>query len=84
MHSKSNEFEYYRAIVPSTFQFDAVLKAVGSSLSFRQTVKVFEGILVLYRTVQQVWECSSNAAILTFAPPALPLPLVESGSLKFL
>ena len=44
IHSDSDdeEIEYYRAIIPSTFQYQAVLKAVGSGLSFRQTVKVLE------------------------------------------
>lgn len=42
IHSDDDEIEYYRAIIPSTFQYEAVLKAVGSGLSFRQTVTVLE------------------------------------------
>ena len=42
MHNEDDEIQYYRAIVPNSFQFDAVIKTIAKGLSFCQTTDVYE------------------------------------------
>jgi hypothetical protein len=41
MHNEHDEI-YYQAIVPNSFQFDAVIKAIAKGLLFHQATEVHE------------------------------------------
>ena len=42
IHNENDETQYYQAIVPNSFQYDAVIKTIAKGLSFRQTTDVYE------------------------------------------
>jgi hypothetical protein len=42
MHNEDDEIQYYQAIFPNSFQYDAVIKTIAKGLSFCQTTYVFE------------------------------------------
>ena len=42
IHNEDDEIQYYWAIVPNSFQYDAVIKTIAKGLSFHQTMDVYE------------------------------------------
>ena len=42
MHNEDNEIQYYQAIVPNSFQYDAVIDAIAKELSFSPTTDIYE------------------------------------------
>ena len=47
MTTDDNEVDYYRAIISSSFLYEAVVKSVGNGLSFQQTVNILDDFRTL-------------------------------------
>ena len=41
-HNEDDEVQYYQAIFPNSFQYDAVIKTIAKGLSFHQATDVYE------------------------------------------